>query len=112
MKKALIICLLGLLNLKTQAKENTNHNSIIEINSINEVKNYFMFPNVFNTNNYSEQAKVVFTINENGNVDLVLAETDNKILKKSIEEQFLKLKFNHLSTNNTYTINFKFKSFN
>ena len=111
MKKTIIICILALLSLNTQAKENTNHNSKIEINSINEVKNYLMFPNVFN-NNYSEQAKVVFTINDKGNVDLVLAETDNKILKKSIEEQFLKLKFNNLSTNNTYTINFKFKSFN
>ncbi len=111
MKQAFIICILSLLNLNTQAKENTKNDSKIEINSISEVKNYLMFPNVFN-NSYNKQAKVVFTINEKGNVDLVLAETDNKILKKSIEEQFLKLKFNHLSTNNTYTINFKFKSFN
>jgi len=75
------------------------------------VKNYLMFPNVFN-NKYTEEAKVVFTVNNKGNVDLVIADTNNKTLKKSIEEQFLKLKFNNLSTNNTYTINFKFKSFN
>lgn len=111
MKKTIIICFLALLSINTQAKENTNHNYKIEINSINEVKNYLMFPNIFK-NKYTEEAKVVFTVDNKGNVDLVIADTDNKALKKSIEEQFLKLKFNNLSNNNTYTINFKFKSFN
>ncbi len=111
MKKLAIICLLGLLNIKTQAKEKTNNNKKIEINSITEVKNYLLFPNIFN-NSYIEEAKVVFTVNNKGNVDLVIADTNNKTLKKSIEEQFLKLKFNNLSSNNTYNINFKFKSFN
>jgi hypothetical protein len=109
MKQILFICILGLLNLNTQAKENTNNK--IEINSISEVKNYLMFPNVFN-NSYNEQAKVVFTVNELGNVDLVMAKTDNVNLKNAIEKQFLKLKFNNLSNNNTYTISLKFKSCN
>lgn len=109
MKKSAIICLLGLLTFNTHAKDKNNNK--IEINSVNEVKNYLMFPNIFN-NNYTEEAKVVFTVNDRGNVDLVIANTNNKVLKKSIEEQFLKLKFNNLSSNNTYNINFKFKSFN
>lgn len=109
MKKIAIICLLGLLNFNIHAKDKNNNK--IEINTVNEVKNYLMFPNIFN-NNYTEEATVVFTINDQGNVDLVIANTNNKVLKKSIEEQFLKLKFKNLSSNNTYNINFKFKSFN
>ena len=53
---------------------------------------------------------MVFTVNETGNVNLVVVNTTNENLKKSIETQFVKLKLNNLKANNAYSVVFNFKT--
>jgi hypothetical protein len=55
-------------------------------------------------------ANVVFTVNEIGNVNLVVVNTTNEKLKKSIETQFTKLKLSNLKANNAYSVVFNFKT--
>ena len=60
--------------------------------------------------NEEEKVNVVFTVNEIGEVNLVVANTTNESLKKSIETQFMKLKLNKLKANNAYSVVFNFKT--
>jgi len=57
-----------------------------------------------------EKVNVVFTVNENGQVNLVVVNTSNLVLKKSIEDQFSTLNLNQLKANNAYSIQFNFKT--
>jgi hypothetical protein len=58
---------------------------------------------------YAEKVRVMFTVNENGNVTNVAAVTANKELKAAIENQFLTLSFGGLKANaaNSVVLNFK-----
>lgn len=107
-KKTMIILVSGLLiSFNSSAK---NKNSINTINSVSEIKNHFIFPSFVQDANQIESVNVVFTVNETGNVNLVIANTTNLILKQSIESQFSKLKFTQFKANNAYGIDFKFKT--
>ena len=68
------------------------------------------FPNLIMNFNQVEKVNVLFTVNETGEVNLVVANTANETLKKSIESQFMKLKLNNLKANNAYSIVFNFKT--
>lgn len=108
-KKTTITLTFGLLlSLNISAKD--YQNTTIEVNSISDIKKHIVFPNFIQKTNHTDEVKIVFTINESGNIDLVIANTSNEILKKSIEQQFLKLKFPLLKTNITYGIQFNFKT--
>ncbi len=110
-KKSLIILSAGLLiAFKTQAKEIGNPNTTIGVNVLKEIKNQITFPNFIQETNHTEEVKVVFTVNEIGKVNLVIANTTNIFLKQSIEKQFMKLTLNQLKANHTYGIQFNFKT--
>ncbi|MDF2448035.1 MAG: hypothetical protein K0R26_539 [Bacteroidota bacterium] len=68
------------------------------------------FPTPILQTGETEKVNVVFTVNELGEVNLVVANTGNKLLKKSIESQFMKLKLNHLIADNAYSVVFNFKT--
>lgn len=57
-----------------------------------------------------EKVNVVFTVNEAGHVNLVIANTKSQALKTAIEEQFMKLDLKQLKANNAYSIQFNFKT--
>lgn len=59
--------------------------------------------------NQEQKVNVVFTVNEKGKVNLVVANTDNEALRKAIEEQFLKLTLTKLVPDNAYSIQLNFK---
>lgn|GEM_PF-1354034 len=74
------------------------------------IKECIKFPNL-NMYNISEaKVNVVFTVDEAGRVNLVIANTENQGLRKSIEEQFLTLSLKQLKANNAYSIQFNFKT--
>ena len=74
------------------------------------IKESIKFPNL-NTYNVSEaRVNVVFTVDEAGRVNLVVANTENQGLRKFIEEQFLTLSLKQLKANNAYSIQFNFKT--
>ena len=56
------------------------------------------------------KVNVVFTVDENGYVNLVVVNTANQILRKTIEDQFLTLNLKQLKANNAYSIQFNFKT--
>lgn len=110
-KKTMIILVSGLLiSFNSSAKNKNSINTSNTINSVSEIKNHFIFPSFVQDANQIESVNVVFTVNETGNVNLVIANTTNLILKQSIESQFSKLKFTQFKANNAYGIDFKFKT--
>ncbi|MDX2173806.1 MAG: hypothetical protein SFY56_11855 [Bacteroidota bacterium] len=52
----------------------------------------------------SEKVEVVFTTNEQGNVNLAIVKTQNQNLKKAIETNFLKLHLSNVKANNVYSV--------
>lgn len=52
----------------------------------------------------SEKVEVVFTTNEQGNVNLAIVKTNNQNLKKAIETNFLKLHLSSVKANNAYSV--------
>ncbi len=74
------------------------------------IKEHIKFPNFTIYTAHEEKVNVVFTVNENGSVNLVIANTTNVDLKRSIEKQFLKLTLKQLKANNAYSIQFNFKT--
>lgn len=110
-KKSIAMLTAGLLiSFNIHATTKGNPNTTIEINSINEIKNHLTFPKFIQETNHTEEVKVVFTVTETGKVNLVIANTNNTVLKQSIELQFMKLTLNHLKANHVYGIQFNFKT--
>ncbi len=109
-KKSITFLVLGILismNVNAKADETPS----ITISDANKtIKEQIKFPNLLMNFNKEEKVNVVFTVNETGNVNLVVVNTSNENLKKSIETQFIKLKLNNLKANNAYSVVFNFKT--
>ncbi|MBI3519092.1 MAG: hypothetical protein HY062_07010 [Bacteroidetes bacterium] len=113
-KRSLVLLATGIfLSINSNASENEKPKSTTRL-SVTEahqtIKEHIKFPNLLMHFDQEEKVNVVFTVNESGEVNLVVANTSNDILKKSIESQFLKLKLNNLKANNAYSIVFNFKT--
>ena len=74
------------------------------------IKQHVKFPQFILPVQKSEKVEIVFTTGVNGKVDFVLAKTQNEILKKELEKQFLGLTLNKLKSNVAYSIVFNFKT--
>ncbi len=109
-KKSIAYIAIGILfSFHVNAKvDGTPSVSISDANKT--IKEHIKFPNLLMDFNKEEKVNVVFTVNEIGNVNLVVANTTNENLKKSIETQFAKLKLSNLKANNTYSVVFNFKT--
>ncbi len=110
-KKALSFFAAGIIiSFSALANDNNLTSSLPETSK--EIKNHIKFPNLINTPNNTQQEKinVVFTIDELGKVNFVIANTDNKQLKQTIEKQFENLILKQLKANNAYSIQFNFKT--
>lgn len=110
-KKSIVLLAAGLFFcFNSNAKENGTP-KLIEVSDANKtIKEHIKFPNLLMNFNQEEKVNVVFTVNETGQVNLVIANTLNENLKKSIESQFMKLKINNLKANNAYSVVFNFKT--
>ena len=109
-KKTIILVTAGLfLSTNIDAKDNENPKSILIADASKIIKEHIKFPNLLIHFNQEEKVNVVFTVNEIGDVNLVVANTQNESLKKSIETQFMKLKMDKLKANNAYSVVLNFK---
>ncbi len=110
-KKSIVLLAAGLfLSLTIKAGENETPRTIVISEAHTTIKEHIKFPNFLMNYAKQEKVNVVFTVNETGEVNLVIANTTNEMLKKSIESQFLKLKLNNLKANNAYSVVFNFKT--
>jgi len=111
LKKSIAILTVGFLfSFNVNAKENENPKTVIIADANKTIKEHIKFPNLIMNFNKAEKVNVLFTVNETGEVNLVVANTTNETLKKSIESQFMKLKLNNLKANNAYSVVFNFKT--
>lgn len=109
-KRSIITLAAGILfSVSLNAKTGENPKTII-IDAHKEIKEHVKFPNMFISYGQEEKVNVVFTVNEGGNVNMVIANTTNESLKKTIETQFMKLKLSSLKANNAYSVVFNFKT--
>ncbi len=80
------------------------------------IHDYFKFPNILIPQNknevVSQKVEVIFTTNQKGHVNFVLAKTEDPLLKKEIEEQFSKLSLTHLKQQDVHSVTLNFKTFN
>lgn len=75
------------------------------------IKEHVKFPKlILPVKEQHQKVEVIFTTSENGNVNFVLAKTDNKEIKEEIEKQFSKLNLNKLKANVAYSIVLNFKT--
>lgn len=73
------------------------------------ISSKIVLPESMKKSGYSEKVRVIFTVNEKGEVNHVTAVTLNAELRKTIEEQFSHLCFGELKANaaNSVVLNFK-----
>lgn len=92
---------------------------IIKANTLDEIaaeetektiKQHVKFPQLILPVSKTEKVEIVFTTAENGKVDFVLVKSENEILKKELEKQFLALTLPKLKSNVAYSIVFNFKT--
>ncbi|MES2760800.1 MAG: hypothetical protein V4677_01285 [Bacteroidota bacterium] len=109
-KKSMALLAVGILfSFNTSAKENGTPKTVVIEDANKTIKEHIKFPDLL-TFTKEEKVKVVFTVNETGNVNLIVVNTFNENLKRSIESQFSKLKLNSLKANNAYSVVFNFKT--
>lgn len=109
-KKSVMALAAGILfSVSLNAKTGENPGTLL-IDAHKEIKEHVKFPNMFISYGQEEKVNVVFTVNETGNVNLVIANTPNETLKRTIESQFIKLKLSSLKANNAYSVVFNFKT--
>lgn len=90
---------------------NANTGNDIATETEKTIKEHVKFPKlILPLQQQFQKVEVVFTTTENGNVDFVLAKTDNKEVKAEIEKQFSKLNLNKLKANVAYSIVLNFKT--
>ena len=88
-----------------------NNGSEVAIETEKTIKEHVKFPKlILPVQHQQQKVEVVFTTSENGNVNFVLAKTDNKEIKTEIEKQFSKLNLNKLKANVAYSIVLNFKT--
>lgn len=109
LKKSIVILAVGFL-FSFNSNANENPKTIIIADANKTIKDHIKFPNLVMNFNQVEKVNVLFTVNETGDVNLVIANTTNETLKKSIESQFMKLKLKNLKANNAYSVVFNFKT--
>jgi len=89
------------------AKPNILIENALTLDAEKTIKESIKFPPICYSRD--QKVQVLFTTNENGNVNFVLAKTNDKILKQEIEKQFYSLRLVNLKQDavNSVTLNFK-----
>ena len=85
----------------------TNNNESVMIETEKTIKASLKFPEGLIVN---QKIEVLFTTNQTGNVNFVLAKTNNISLKKEIEKQFSALQLTKLKENVVHSLVLNFKT--
>jgi hypothetical protein len=110
LKKSMALLVVGILfSFTISAKENGTPKTVVIEDANKLIKERIKFPDLLNFTKET-RVNVVFTVNEAGNINLIVVNTSNETLKKSIELQFQKLKLSNLKANNAYSVVFNFKT--
>ena len=98
-----------MLALGNNGNENlyTGEADIIETQRI--IKQHISFSNNVVSATKTEKVEVVFTTDEMGKVNFVLAKTENELLKKQMEKQFSEMTLAKIKCNVAYSIVFNIK---
>lgn len=102
-KKTSLIIGLSLITLFTNAKAKSG-------SKFPDVEKTIKESIVFTTPVSNQKVEVLFTTNQTGNVNFVLAKTEDTNLKSKIEKQFEQLNFVNLKAEVVYSIILNFKS--
>lgn len=111
-KKGLLALLSGIMFSLSAVAANTGNtpaNSDV-VSASRIIREQVKFSSLSTYQALEEKVNVVFTVNEAGHVNLVIANTKSQALKTAIEEQFRKLDLRQLKANNAYSIQFNFKT--
>lgn len=80
------------------------------IETQNTIRQHISFPNIILPIAKTEKVEVVFTTDEKGKVNFVIAKTQNEVLKKQIEKQFSEMILTKIKSNVAYSIVFNIKT--
>jgi hypothetical protein len=100
---------LGFMFLSSAALALGNDGNTNIIETQNTIRQHISFPNIILPISKTEKVEVVFTTDEKGKVNFVLAKTGNDILKKQIEKQFSEMTLTKIKSNVAYSIVFNIK---
>ncbi len=101
----------GLLMISLTVKPNTKAGLNPEaIETEKTIKDYFKFPQIVMPVHAQQKVEVLFTTSVNGNVDFVLAKTNDQNLKAEIEKQFLKLNLGKIKSNVVHSVTLNIKT--
>lgn len=75
------------------------------------IQQQFLFPNIILPVEKNEKVPVVFTLNKENKIDVIIAKTENNVLKREIENQLADLTLPNLKANSTYSIVLNFKRY-
>ena len=98
----LVLTLAGI----TKANNGHEHESVME-----KIRKNINLSEAAQPKQSSVKVDVLFKVNESGKVIEVKADTDNKQIKKELEEQFLQLSFNGLNPCVTNTVPIRFTTY-
>lgn len=106
-----LILMGGLLMISLTVKPNSKTGLNPEaIETEKTIKDYFKFPQIVIPANEAQKVEVLFTTDQNGHVDFVLAKTIDANLKAEIEKQFLKLNLTKLKNNVVHSVTLNIKT--
>jgi hypothetical protein len=112
--KIILLCGLTFSSLIAMSNNTLPTNTVNPRNAERTIKNYFKFPQVLlphlNDAKTENKVEVVFTTNQRGLVNFVIAKTQNQILKEEIEKQFLKLTLPDLKKDVAHSVLLKFET--
>jgi hypothetical protein len=74
-----------------------------------QIQEHLFFPNIIIQANQTNKVEVLFTTDNDGKVNFVLAKTENKDLKKEIEKHFSNLTLKDIKPNVCHAITLKLK---
>jgi hypothetical protein len=95
--------------LGNDGSENLSVNNAGIIETQNTIRQHISFPNIILPITKAEKVEVVFTTDEKGKVNFVLAKTNNDVLKQQIEKQFSEMVLTKIKSNVAYSIVFNIK---
>ncbi len=100
----------GLILLSSTSALAHNGNLTINAEAEKQIKEHLKPESPIAALHQTQKVEVLFTTNEKGGVNFVLAKTENQLAKTEIEKQFSHLQFKNLHANVAYSIVINFKT--
>jgi hypothetical protein len=102
-KLSAVLCFIFLSSaavaLGNDGREDLSVNNAGIIETQNTIRQHISFPNIILPIAKIEKVEVVFTTDEKGKVNFVLAKTNNDVLKQQLEKQFSEMVLTKIKSN-------------